>query len=344
MADEPIKKDPNDPTQRLTRAEAMEIVQANRIKNLYEKEINENPQTPESVAAASADPEDAESNLDPGAQLETQLATPQLLADDDLAKYMVRTKVNGEERMVPLTELRATAQKTDAAETYLRDAREQARQILEDARKAAATPAAVPATATPETTPKEPAKPAEYEGMLDSAIDEMFKGNIDESKRLFKEAARATRSADQPSVVQPDLDQLASTVEQKVVVRSALRQFAKDYPGIYADPVARKVADSFLSEATEGKPLEGFPEEKIGEILNKTGKRVLDWTRGLAGVSADASSATTRTDKAIRKEGIDELPAANARATTVVSPPKTTTDIIRSMAASRGQLRDPTQP
>ena len=338
MADEPIVKDPNDPAQRLSRTEAMEVVQKNRMKRLYDKEIDETPQTPESVAAKAPDP-DADVDLAPAAQVERQTGTPLVLSDDDLSKYMVKTKVMGEERLVPLSELRATAQKTDAADVYLREAKEkekQARQILEDATTKAATPATPAAATPPETTV--PANQAETDAMVESAVDELFRGNTDEVKALLKKVV--TRPANQPSVTMPDVNQIAASVEQKVVVRSALRQFAKDYPAIYADPIARKVADDFLSEATEGKPLEAFPEEQIGKILSETGKRVVDWTRGLAGVPATGSRATTRTDKEERKAEIDELPAAATRASTEVPVPKTTSDTIAQMAANRGQHRN----
>src|SRR5580765_8096799 len=114
MADEEVVKDPNDPNQRLTRAEAMEIVQKNRMKHLYAKELTETPQTPPAPVASGApaadpDAEGADLDLDPGAQVGKQTENPLVLAEDELSKYMIKTKVMGEERMVPLTELRASA-------------------------------------------------------------------------------------------------------------------------------------------------------------------------------------------------------------------------------------------
>ena len=339
MADD--DKDPNDPNQRLTRAEAMAVVMKNRMRRLNEQELGDQPAGPltDPVVAANTDAEDAD--LSAGAQVTQQADAPQVLSDDDLSRYTVRTKVRGEERLVPLAELRATAQKTDAGDIYLRDAKEQARLILEDARaKAAATPA-TPAAAAPEPGPGPETPSGEVEDLVGSAIDELFKGNEAEAKRLLKQAV-SQRPSHQTAAATPNTDQIAAAVEQKVVVRSALRQFAKDYPTIYADPIARKVADDFLAEATEGRPLEGFPEERIGTILKETGERVLSWTRGLVGVPANGTPATTRTDRAQRKEGIDELPAASTRATTSVPVPATTSDIIQRMAAARGQNRNPT--
>ena len=331
-----VEKDPNDPNQRLTRSEAMAVVMKNRMRRLNEQELGDQPAGP-----LAADP-DADVDLSAGAQLGQQANAPLVLSDDDLSKYMVRTKVMGEERVVPLSELRASAQKNDAAEAYLRDAKEQARTILEDARsKAAAIPAAPAARTEPEPGTTTAAPSAEVEGLVDSAIDELFKGNEGEAKRLLKQAV-TQRPSHQTASAAPNTDQIAAAVEQKVVVRSALRQFAKDYPTIYADPIARKVADDFLSEATEGRPLEGFPEERIGTILKETGERVLSWTRGLVGVPANGPTATTRTDRAQRKEGIDELPAASTRATTAEAVPKTTSDVINQMKAARGQFRDST--
>jgi len=335
MADD--EKDPNDPSQRLTRVEAMAVVMKNRMRRLNEQELGDQPAGP---LSAPADP-DEDADLSASAQVVQQADAPQVLSDDDLSRYMVRTKVMGEERLVPLAELRATAQKTEAGDAYLRDAKEQARLILEDARtKAAAIPAAAPApAAAPEPGTTTAAPSAEVAELIGSAVDEMFKGNEGEVKRLLTQAV-TQRPSNQTAAATPNTDQIAAAVEQKVVVRSALRQFAKDYPTIYADPMARKIADDFLAEATEGRPLEGFPEERIGTILKETGERVLSWTRGLVGVPANGPTATTRTDRAQRKEGIDELPAASTRATTSVPIPKTTSETIADMAARRGQNRD----
>ena len=119
-----------------------------------------------------------------------------------------------------------------------------------------------------------------------------------------------------------------------------MRQFAKDHPTIVNDPIARSVADQFLTQETEGKPLEAFTEEKIDKILAATGERFLEWTRALSGASA-SGEATTRDEKVQRKEKIDELPAASTRAQTQVPQPRTTSQIIEDMKASRGQLRNP---
>lgn len=320
------KKDPNDPLQRLSRAEAMEAVLGTRKGTLANDGVGDEP---------------PEVDLDPEAQVERQSNEPLVLSDEDLGKYLVRTKVNGEEKMVPLDQLRATAQKTEAADRFLAEAKA----ILSDAKaKAAEAPVApVAPTATPEPVPTGP-------DPFDVAVDSMFQGNDQDAKRNFREAVlKAVKdgvSAMQPTQVAPapDLQQLASAIEQSIEVKSALRQFAKDYPDIVADPKARRDADEFLMEVTEGKPLEAFPAEKIHELLDETGKRMRSWFRERAGVPANSSQATTRDEKALRKEAIDELPSAATRAATTESLPKTPSDIIGAMKERRGQqFRDPTQ-
>lgn len=353
-------KDPNDPAQRLSRAEAMAVVRKNAMREKLVKDIAPAEQA-EALASFNLDSDDplevsvapapqSDANLDPGTQVDRQTATPMVLADSDLGRYQVRYKVNGEERVVTVDELRAHAQKNDAADSYLREAKEQARQILEGAKSEAAKLAAAPAPAAPAapvatTTSTETQPQVNVEDMVDTAIDSLFKGNEEEAKRLLKTALLAGRPAT-PAPAQPsvNVDELAAQVEAKATVRSALRRFAKEYPAIMDDPIARGVADRFLTEETAGKPLEAFPEERISEILAATGKRVVDWTRGISGVPADAPPATTRDEKEAKKEAIDELPAAHARAHTHVPPPQTASDVIMRMKAARGQLRDPTQP
>ena len=315
------KKDPNDPLQRLTRAEAMEVVLGTRKGTLVGDGVTN----------------EQEVDLDAETQVDLQSNEPLVLADEDLGKYMVRTKVNGEEKMVPLDQLRATAQKTEAADLFLAEAKT----ILADAKaKAAVAPVAPVAPVEPAPTGPDP---------FDVAVDSMFQGNDQDAKRNFREAVlKAVRDEMKARPVTPvvpqDVQQLTSEVEQRIEVKSALRQFAKDYPEIVSDQKARRDADEFLMEVTEGKPLEAFPAEKIHELLDETGKRMRSWFRERAGVPANSSQATTRDEKALRKETIDELPSAATRAATSVPLPKTTSDIIGAMKEHRGQVfRDPTQ-
>lgn len=336
MADEKAvetpPRDPNDPLQRLPRDEAMRAVLASRGKNL-EDDIGPatTPQPPAGEAQSGG--EGGELNLDPAAQVDRQVAEPVILADEDLSKYRVKVKVNGEERVVTLDEMRASAQKNDAADLYLAEAK----QLLHDAKTGkpadAATPPATPPT-EPTSTEPDPA---------DAVIDQLFAGNEAEAKRLLREAIKkAAPPAAAP--VAPDVGKIVATVEQSIVVRSALRQFAKDHKEIVGDPIARDVADRILSEITEGKPLEAFSEERIGKILDETADRFSKWTQAIAGVPATVPTATTRDEKAARKETIDELPTAATRAASNVPLPKTPSDVIEAMKAARGQVfRDPTR-
>ena len=323
------KKDPNDPLQRLSRAEAMEAVLGTRKGTLVQDGVTDEVAPPEI-------------DLDAETQVDRQSNEPLVLADEDLGKYLVRTKVNGEEKMVPLDQLRATAQKTEAADRFLAEAKT----ILADAKaKAAEVPAAIaPAAAPAEPDPTSP-------NPFDVAVDSMFQGNDQDAKRNFREAVQKAvrdelkaKRPEEGTTPAPDIQQLASAIEQTIEVKSALRQFAKDYPDIVSDPKARRDADEFLMEATEGKPLEAFPTEKIHELLEETGKRMRTWFRERAGVPANSSQATTRDEKAARKEKIDELPSAATRAATSVPLPKTPSDTIAAMKEYRGQVfRDPTQ-
>ena len=329
-ADAPTK-DPNDPLQRLTRAEAMEAVLGTRKGTLASNGVTD---------------EAPEVDLDAETQVERQSNEPLILSDEDLGKYLVRTKVNGEEKMVPLDQLRATAQKTEAADRFLAEAKA----ILADAKAKATAPAepVAPAVATSVAAPTEPDPTGP--NPFDVFVDSMFQGNDQDAKRTAREAVEKVvqdvMRRQQPATVAPapDIQQLASAIEQTIEVKSALRQFAKDYPDIVNDPIARRNADEFLMEITEGKPLEAFPAEKIHEHLDETGKRMRSWFRERAGVPANSSQATTRDEKALRKEAIDELPSAATRAATSVALPKTPSDIIGAMKERRGQVfRDPTQ-
>lgn len=343
MADKP---DLNDPNQRFSRAEAMKIVARSSHEEKLKKDVAPEDQAGVAAALNAADPDAEpvtpaaapapEANLDAAAQVASQTETPKVLAGDVLAMFKVKIKVNGEEREVPLADVVASAQKNEAADAYLANAKEQARVILEGARAAVPATPAEPAPQPVATAPAT-ATPAVDGEKVKTAMDLLFTGNTDEAAKTLVAALSVPQAT--PAAPSIDYDQVVSTLDSRMVVRSALRQFAKDFPQVYQDPVARTVADRFLSEATGGKPLEVFSEDDIGKILHGTGERVLEWTRALGGVPANGSKATTRDDKVAKKEGIDELPAAATRAAVNVPQPKTTSQTIAEMAAARGQNR-----
>jgi hypothetical protein len=281
--------------------------------------------TPTERIDAAAPPDD-QAALDTARQLAVQSDTT-IISDDQLAKLMVRTKVNGVEQLVPLDQVRAGFQKTESADKYLAEAKQLLNEVKAVGRQQpAATPAAEEGTtAAPDTTSQE-ADP------IDEFTDALFQGDEKRAKDLLRKAVGGTATV--------KAQDIARQVEQQIVIRSALRQFAQDHREITSDPTLSRKADEFLFQVTGGRQLDELAPEQVPVALQAAGKATKEWLRSVSGLgpSANAGPATTRSERLSRKETIDELPSASVRSSSTEPQPKTAVDVIAAMKRARGQV------
>jgi hypothetical protein len=272
--------------------------------------------------------------LDAAKQAQVQTDTdPLLLTDDDLKAVKVKMVVNGQERLVTGAELLAEAQKVAGADDYLK----LAKQVLGAAREAPVTPAVT----TPAKVADEPAKiSAEMEADIDAAVDAVFTGKDDDVKANLKKALlKLTPSAKPAEVTANQLREM----EQYLVTRSELRQFAKDHKAIVDDEIGRRICDEFVIKELNARNvnrLEQLPAEAIHEVLEKAAAQTVPYIPALraAPAASPGSTASTLSERLNRKKTIDELPSAATRSATQVPTPKTTTDVLNEMRKARGQI------
>jgi len=327
--------DLNDPNARYTRDEAMKAMAARR------RETVQNDMDPEALAEYNGEPETAPLEVDPEKQLEAQT---RVLTDEDLAQTRVKMKVNGEEREVSIAEMRAIAQKTDAADKFLADAKrlQAEMQAQQDAWNRAHQQ--VQQQAAPVTPATPPADVVEkVRGAVKSGVEKMFAGD---DAGAVDGLVEAVMSALPPATAQApaiDVKEIARQVTQQVTIQGALRQFATDFADVMDDTERANYADRQLYIAAGGQPLEALPPERVNAVLQEAG-RMTRFKFGLAEPKATVPATTSREDKAARKARIDELPAASTRSVSTVPQPQTTADVISRMKTARGQVfRDPTQ-
>jgi hypothetical protein len=343
--------DLNDPNASLSRADAMAVMRARRRESFVaemdpvEAKDFLAAAPPITTADPNADPDadagDAEAAaararleaaaaaekpepIDAGQQLEAQRSEELILSDEDLAKYKIRTKVNGKEEFLTVDQVRAGFQKTAAADQYLAESKALWAEVRQ-AQQAQQTAAPTEKTPAPTSTGSDEA--------ADGFVEAMFQGDTDAAKARIKELVTGRAMATPDDLVR----NITRAVKLDLVKESALRQFEKDHAVVMADPMLKRVADTFLLEETGGVPLEKMDPELIPEILDRTGKRTTEWLAHLPTAAPAQARATTRDEKRALKAGIDELPAAATRAASTVPPPKSPSDRIAEMAAARGQ-------
>lgn len=285
-------------------------------------------------------------------QVERQAATPRLLAADELGLLRVKKKVLGEEVEVSVADLLSEAQRYGAGDVYL----EKAKQILADvnARLDAVDAAAKKdkdGTATTTTETAQPADPAKIKAAVGTALDQMFRGKEADATETLTNAILAVR-ASQPEAARVDPSSLAEVVASEIAKSSALRRFAKDNPEIMSDDLRRVVADRLLNRELKElgvTRLEQLPPDQIDEVVEVAGRKTREFL-GLKPAApkprpsgANGTEATTLSERRVRKEKIDELPSAATRASITEAAPRSTSDVIASMARARGQVTDPNE-
>lgn len=253
-------------------------------------------------------------------QIAAQLAEddkPTVLADG-FDKYQIKTKVDGVEQSVSLSDVVRRFQKNEAADKRLAEAT----RILDDIKRA--PPSVQEASA--ETKATEP--PVARKKFLDA----LFQGDEDGAMKAFDEAL-GDRGRPPPTLDrQALLNELAPALKQQLVVESALDKFNTDYADITSDTYLAGKADSYLKDALDdGK--------NINDALTYAGNATRDWIRSKAGVAPVSTQPTTnsRNERLERKAAIDSIPSTSAKAVIPQMREENPGDVIAEMRLARGQ-------
>jgi hypothetical protein len=237
---------------------------------------------------------------------------------------VVKVKIDGEEKEIPLSELKKGYQKDATASKRLEEvAREKAqlaaeRAAFEAERKAQLEKQSIAVQADP--TP--------VDDGVDAALDNFVEGDKDQMRELLRRALKERAPQDPTPIPHEELDRL---VEERLSIREEAREhagaqaaFKKDYSDIFTDPDLLAAANRrYYAKIDEGK--------SITDAMAEAGKETKEWMQAKTG-------STQISDKQKRKENIDNLPTAGARAsaTPTDETAENTSKIIADMRKARG--------
>lgn len=278
-------------------------------------------------AAPSADTEDDADNLQ--RELQNAQSRPKLIEDID--QSVVKIKVDGVEREVPLSELVRTAQKHEAADKRLAEATRLLQEADARANAAVAPPPA--ATQAPEQTNADtiPQLRHDRQQKAKEFLEAMFHGEEERATEIL--AGLLPESPPPRETAAPVLDpeQIASQVEASLERRSALKQFASAYPEILKDQDLATLADMKLArKLAEG---ESFSTAlmSIGEdIYLKSGHK-----KPAAAEEQTRSASPTQAERVERKKTADPVRGRSASAASTMEAPPSAADVIREMQEQR---------
>lgn len=234
---------------------------------------------------------------------------PSNLQDDPLADFivmrgdspMVKAKVNGEERLIPLADAKRQVQIGVAAEVRMQNAARAEKTIQEREQRLRAGEAALQARLNVASQqPAVPAKPDLTDEELEREATEIFETAFsgteeDAAKKLAKTlvkirdsaAARVqpTRPVDEEAIARKAAQYATGTLAEqarKKDVQTGYRDFQQNYPDIMLDPHLFRMADD-LTEVVEQE----HPDWDIAQIMDEAGKRTRAWVKNLRGDTAD---------------------------------------------------------
>lgn len=252
-----------------------------------------------------------------------------------LDSLKVKVKINGQERVMSLQELRRTAQIDGAAMQRL----EQANELLRKAQEAVAASGAGAGGQPPvgvegkQAGGDSSATSKDVTSAAESLVDALFVGDKDAA------VATVTRllAGAQPAAAQP-LDpaavarQIAPVVRQQLSQEEAEAQFRSDFSDVVADPILVDVADRFFAEAQAADP-----QKSYAELLTEAGNSTRAWLEQRTGKPATGQATrNSRQEKLEAKQRIDEVRGLQRTEAKEEPQIQTHSDVIAEMRAARG--------
>jgi hypothetical protein len=258
-------------------------------------------------------------------------------------KAMLKLKVDGREKLVPLDSAIATLQKGEAAEVRLQSAAELRKSL--DAREAALRTREAQvensrSSAPPAATDAD--LEAEAQGLVDSLLTDDPKVAAKKLSGVLVKVRQAARpSIDENTLVAKAVQATRQSLradDHATSLKTGLTKFQAEYSDIAADPMLERVADG-KTETIAAEHPEWTPEQ----VMLEAGKQTREWVGQLRGEKpavAHNQKPDLAADRRDRKVGLRPLPQQRAGRQTPAKPAdqaETPQSIVAAMRAARGQ-------
>lgn len=314
----------------------MDALAANRVQDLNEElergESNQRVPMPGDGAAP-----DGAGSAEPGGDQTIY----DFLGERDLEKR-VRAKIDGHEIEVPVREVLATFQKTQAADkrlneasAVLENARKQAEEILATANAAAGKGGGNGGAGAPADAAAKGSPPDDIKGAIQQAVSLIYEGDQEQATEALTNALttiierRAGNGATLNSV------EVAQEVKTQLAWEEAIGKFEESNADIAHDA-------TLLSKWNQELHAVAGESTTPAQAAAKATERVRDWMKQ-HGMEADHGDQPTQDDRTLRKErdagrhsfgSPASIPAPSAKTETT---PQSATQVVAAMAATRGQ-------
>ena len=265
----------------------------------------------------------------------------QLPAETEEKPQMVKVKVDGVEKEMPIDEVIRGYQKDSAASKRLQEAAEKERELQKQREELEQLQAQMQTGQGKEPENSQPSDNSdddEYDQLLSDTMYAVTVGDDEEAKVHMKELLK--RRDEGTATQKATVDAVAQEVEERLEAKraereqeSAFKSFLEANP-TFADVSSpqRKYGDYLFQTELAGKIEAG--ELSYQEALNQAAAEA----SRIYGPGEVESAEAETSSKAERKKAIDNVPVAGGRATAAAKPQETTDDVISEMRKMRGQI------
>lgn len=277
------------------------------------------------VEMGALDPQTVDTAHEGGQSTDTPAAASAVPVTD--RQQVVRVKVDGEERELPLEEVVKGYQIDAAARKRLEEATLKQKELERKERELAEREARLQGGSDDDqslsgTTPDESAKEKAR-----ALVERLIEGDIDEAAEMLAGVIGGGSSAAvDESKITSMISQAEAQRDFEREMKAAKQLFDAEFAEINKDPNLAKVAnDIFAAEIQAGR----LPTE----AARAAGSGTREWLQQLTG-RADGAAA----NRTARKQTIDTLPRAGVRSAGNRSDDESVADVIADMRRLRGQL------
>lgn len=336
-----------------------------RLDDQRREEIRQEQQElAEAMGQTDEDPSDLEPGLTSKEVIDEEPneddELPEGLRNDPLADYIVmdgdkpmfKTKVDGQERLVPLENARAQLQKHVAAEIRLQNAAEKDKELNAREAEIQKNEAALQAKlASAEASPPSVPSDVSDQDLKDEAhqvVSSLFTGTEDEAVEKLTHLLIKTRTVSGPKVdptevanqaVQAARKQLdAENAEEAEKARkldeaAGFEAFSKEYSDILADANLFRYADGLTDSIAEENP-----NWTPSQVMAEAGKKTREWVESLKGSTSEQDPQPN--DRQVRKQNLRPMPrarSAQVQSSSKNDQPDTPQSVMAQVRQSRGQ-------
>ena len=310
--------------------------------------------------------EEVTQELEPGLQTQEPMhepaeevteELPEELQNDPLAEYitmdgeaaMFRTKVDGEDRLIPLETAKATLQKHVAADVRLQQAAKERNELEareEVIRQNEASLQARLNTSPPSVEPDVSDQDLQVEAQ--AVVKTLFTGSEDEAVESLTSLLAHSRQAPGPQVNTSEVVSQAVAQAKKEIlaererealeakqkdINTGFESFSNDYPEIVGDVNLFRYADGMTDTIVAE-----HPDWAPSQVMTEAGVRTRAWIAELKGEASPPADPTPN-DRHNRKRNLKPMPATRSavQEREQEAPPETPASILAGMRGARGQ-------